>query len=162
MTDNALSLNADALTAAPIDIDVNGIMAMIPHRYPMLLLERIRILSVGERAIGFKNVSINEHFFTGHFPEKPVMPGVLIVEALAQTAGIVVVHSLGTKAQGKLVYFMGIDEAKFRKPVAPGDQIQLHVTKQHGRRNVFRFSGEAIVDGKVCAEAIFTAMIMDV
>jgi 3-hydroxyacyl-[acyl-carrier-protein] dehydratase len=90
------------------------------------------------------------------------MPGVLIVEALAQTAGIVVVHSLGTKAQGKLVYFMGIDEAKFRKPVAPGDQIQLHVTKQHGRRNVFRFSGEAIVDGKVCAEAIFTAMIMDV
>lgn len=149
------------MTAAIDTLDVLEIMKRIPHRYPMLLVDRLVEIVSGESAVGIKNVTINEGFFQGHFPERPVMPGVLIVEAMAQTAGTLVVHTLGAEAEGKLVYFMSIDEAKFRRPIGPGDQIRLVVKKEHARRNVWRFKGQAMVDGTLCAEAVFTAMIMD-
>lgn len=142
-------------------LDVLAIMQRIPHRYPMLLVDRLTEIVPNESAVGIKNVTINESFFQGHFPARPVMPGVLIVEAMAQTAGTLVVHSMGGEADGKLVYFMSIEEAKFRKPIGPGDQIKIHVKKEQARRNVWRFRGEAKVDGVLCAEASFTAMIMD-
>ncbi len=149
------------MTAAIDTLDVLEIMKRIPHRYPMLLIDRLTKIVPGESAVGIKNVTINEGFFEGHFPERPVMPGVLIVEAMAQTAGTLVVHTMGKEAEGKLVYFMSIEEAKFRRPIGPGDQIHLQVQKEQARRNVWRFSGKAIVDGALCAEAIFTAMIVD-
>lgn len=143
------------------EIDVNRIMEMIPHRYPILLVDRVLDLVPGESAIGLKNVTINEPHFQGHFPNYPVMPGVLIVEAMAQTAAIVVVQSLGKSAEGKVVYFMTIDDARFRVPVVPGDCMHIHVTKIQSRANVWKFRGEAKVDGKICAEATFSAMITD-
>jgi 3-hydroxyacyl-[acyl-carrier-protein] dehydratase len=142
-------------------IDIMRIMEMIPHRYPMLMIERVEQLHLGNSAVGIKNVSINEGFFAGHFPNKPVMPGVLIVEAMAQTAAVLVVATMGPQAEGKLVYFMTIDEARFRKPVMPGDRLELRVVRQQNRRNVWKFSGEAWVDGQKMAEAIFSAMIVD-
>ncbi|MCK6417417.1 MAG: 3-hydroxyacyl-ACP dehydratase FabZ [Alphaproteobacteria bacterium] len=142
-------------------LDIQRIMEMIPHRYPLLLVDRILEIKPGESAIGLKNVTMNEPQFQGHFPAFPVMPGVLIVEAMAQTAAIVVVHTLGKDAEGKIVYFMTIDDARFRRPVVPGDSMHIHVKKVHARANVWKFSGEAIVDGKVCAEATFSAMITD-
>lgn len=142
-------------------LDAKRIMEMIPHRYPMLLIDRMLDIVPSESAIGLKNVTINEDFFNGHFPGAPVMPGVLIVEAMAQTAAALVVHSIGKELEGKLVYFMAIDEAKFRRPVTPGDQLKIHVTKIQNRRNVWKFKGEARVDGEVSAEAVITAMIMD-
>lgn len=142
-------------------IDVNRIMQMIPHRYPLLLVDRILEFVPGERAVGLKNVTMNEPHFQGHFPGFPVMPGVLIVEAMAQTAACLVVQTLGKEAEGKLVYFMTIDEARFRKPVVPGDSLHIHVTKQQTRRNVWKFTGEAKVGETLCAEATFSAMIMD-
>ncbi len=141
------------------DIDVNRIKELIPHRYPMLLVDRLCDIEIGEKAVGKKAVTINEPFFQGHFPERPVMPGVLIVEAMAQTAAALVMLTLGEDAEGKLVYFMSIDNAKFRKPVEPGDMLELHVQKEQNRRNIWRFSAKAIVDGKVVAEATFKAMI---
>ena len=148
--------------AAPFEaIDIMRIMEMIPHRYPMLLVDRVTEIQPGESAVGLKNVSINESFFQGHFPQKPVMPGVLIVEALAQVAAVLVVDSLGDEVEGKLVYFMSIDSAKFRKPVVPGDQLVLHVTKDRARRNIWSFKGEARVDGGLVAEASFKAMLAD-
>lgn len=141
------------------DIDVNRIKELIPHRYPMLLVDRLCDIEIGEKAVGKKAVTINEPFFQGHFPERPVMPGVLIVEAMAQTAAALVMLTLGEGAEGKLVYFMSIDNAKFRKPVEPGDMLELHVQKEQNRRNIWRFSAKAIVDGKVVAEATFKAMI---
>lgn len=143
-----------------ISIDINGIMDRIPHRYPILLIDRVDDVVAGEGAIGIKNVSVNEPFFQGHFPEHPIMPGVLIVEAMAQTAAIVVIESQ-TDAAGKLVYFMSIDSAKFRKPVLPGHTVKLHVTKEQGRGKIWKFKGEARVDGSLMAEATFTAMIVD-
>lgn len=145
---------------APV-IDIRRIMEMIPHRYPMLLLDRIIDLVPNESAVGLKNVTINESFFNGHFPGAPVMPGVLIVEAMAQTAAALVVYSGGKELEGKLVYFMAIDDAKFRKPVMPGDTMHIHVTRQQNRRNVWRFQGAAKVNGDLCAEAVVTAMIVD-
>lgn len=142
-------------------LDVNRIMEMIPHRYPILLVDRVLELIPGESAISLKNVSMNEPHFQGHFPGHPVMPGVLIVEAMAQTAAIVCVESLGAEAEGKVVYFMTIDNARFRKPVVPGDALHLHVEKVQSRGPVWKFKGEAKVDGKVCAEATFSAMIAD-
>ena len=142
-------------------IDIKRIMEVLPHRYPMLLIDRMKDIVLNESAVGIKNVTINEPFFNGHFPGAPVMPGVLIVEAMAQTAGALVVHSAGKALENKLVYFLAIDEARFRKPVVPGDQLHIHVTKEQNRRNVWRFKGEAKVDGVVCAEAMVTAMIMD-
>ena len=144
-----------------ISIDVEGIMKMIPHRYPFLMIDRVVDLMPGRGAVGIKNVSINEPYFQGHFPGRPVMPGVLLIEAMAQTAAVVVVHALGAQSEGKLVYFMSIESARFRKPVFPGDTLHVHVTRQHHRGNVWKFSGEAKVDGVLVAEAIYTAMILD-
>ena len=143
-----------------ISVDIAGIMERIPHRYPILLIDRVEDIVAGEGAVGIKNVSVNEPFFQGHFPEHPIMPGVLIVEAMAQTAAIVVIESQNDAA-GKLVYFMSIDSAKFRKPVLPGHTVRLHVTKEQGRGKIWKFKGEARVDGTLMAEAVFTAMIVD-
>jgi len=142
-------------------IDVERIMQMIPHRYPFLMIDKIIEMVDGEYAIGVKNVSINEQHFIGHFPGKPVMPGVLIIEAMAQTSAVLVVHTLGKDAEGKLVYFMSIDEAKFRKPVGPGDTLHIRVDKQQSRRNVWKFACIATVDGVKVADAMVCAMIVD-
>jgi 3-hydroxyacyl-[acyl-carrier-protein] dehydratase len=144
-----------------IEIDINRVMQMIPHRYPMLMIDRVKDVVTNVSAVGIKNVSINENFFQGHFPQRPVMPGVLIIEAMAQTAAVLVVHTLGPDAEGKLVYFMSVDDARFRKPVMPGDQAHIHVSKLQHRRNVWKFRGEARVNGTLCAEATFAAMILD-
>ncbi len=142
-------------------LDINRIMKMIPHRYPILLVDRILEFVPGESAVGLKNVTMNEPHFQGHFPTFPVMPGVLIVEAMAQTSAILVVQTLGAEAEGKLVYFMSIDSAKFRKPVTPGDSLHIRVTKIQNRKAVWKFKGEAMVNGVLCAEAEFSAMIVD-
>ncbi|HMM14154.1 MAG: 3-hydroxyacyl-ACP dehydratase FabZ [Parvibaculum sp.] len=141
--------------------DIKRVMELLPHRYPMLMIDRIVEMRGSESAIGIKNVSVNEPFFQGHFPGHPVMPGVLIVEAMAQTAGALVLSSLGDKAAGKIVYFMTIDRARFRKPVLPGDVLKVHVTRIHNRGPVWKFNGEAKVDGLLAAEADFSAMIVD-
>lgn len=142
-------------------INIERIMQMIPHRYPFLMIDRVESVVANESAVGVKNVSINESFFQGHFPTRPVMPGVLLIEAMAQTAAVLVVETLGPEAEGKLVYFMTVDEARFRRPVVPGDTVKVHVTKLQNRRNVWKFRGEAKVDGNLCAEATFAAMILD-
>ncbi|MFH5923715.1 3-hydroxyacyl-ACP dehydratase FabZ [Roseomonas sp. SXEYE002] len=136
-------------------------MEAIPHRYPFLLVDRVVDLVRGVSAVGIKNVSINEGVFQGHFPRHPVFPGVMIIESMAQTAGVLVVETLGPAARGKLVYFMSVENAKFRKPVVPGDQMRVHVTKERQRGNVWKFSAEAKVDGTVVAEATYAAMILD-
>ena len=141
--------------------DIARIMQLLPHRYPFLLVDRIIDMDRDESAIGIKNVTINEPFFQGHFPAYPVMPGVLIIEALAQTAGALCVHHSGKTNIPQIVYFMGIDKAKFRKPVLPGDQLRLHVKKLRSRGTVWRFSCIAKVDGKIAAEADISAMIVD-
>ena len=143
------------------DIDINAIMRMIPHRYPFLLIDKVVDVVVNESAVGIKNVSIAEPHFRGHFPTRPVMPGVLIIESMAQTAAVLVVKSLGPDAEGKLVYFMSVDRARFRKPVVPGDVLRVHVEKERMRGNVWRFAGAAKVNGVLVAEAVFSAMIMD-
>ncbi len=143
------------------DIDVLKIMDRIPHRYPFLLVDKIEDIVAHEWAIGVKGVTASEPHFQGHFPQKPIMPGVLIIEAMAQTAGVMVVSSMGAEAEGKLVYFMSINEAKFRRPVVPGDLLKLHVHKKQQRGPVWKFEGTAKVDGQVVAEAIFSAMIRD-
>ena len=142
-------------------IDIGRIVEMIPHRYPFLLVDRVVDLRRNESATGIKNVSINEQFFQGHFPGMPVMPGVLIIESMAQTAAVLVVQTLGKEFEGKKVYFMSIDRARFRKPVVPGDRMEVHVRKEQNRGPVWKFSGESKVDGKLVAEATFAAMIID-
>jgi len=142
-------------------VDIRGIMTAIPHRYPFLLIDRMVDVISGESATGIKNVSVNEPFFAGHFPNHPVMPGVLIIECMAQTSAALVVTTLGPEAQGKVVYFMSIDGAKFRRPVIPGDQMRVEVTKKQRRGPVWKFQGIAKVDGAVVAEAVYSAMIMD-
>jgi 3-hydroxyacyl-[acyl-carrier-protein] dehydratase len=148
----------------PIDvavIDAKRLLTMLPHRYPFLLVDRLVDVRHDHSAVGIKNVSVNENFFQGHFPGHPVMPGVLIVESMAQTAAALVFVTLSTGQSMPLVYFMSIDNAKFRRPVVPGDQLRIHVLKDRKRGNVWRFNGVAKVDGTVVAEAIFTAMIID-
>lgn len=141
---------------------VTEIMEMLPHRYPFLLVDRLEIEVAGEKGIGLKNVTMNEEFFQGHFPNNPVMPGVLQIEAMAQTAGAIVVEAIGDYKNKKIgVYFMSIDGVKFRKPVKPGDQLKIHVEKIKARRNVFVFKGECKVDGATVSEAEFTAMIVE-
>lgn len=144
------------------EVDIGRIMEMIPHRYPFLMIDRVVDMVPAVRATGLKNVTINENYFAGHFPKEPVMPGVLIIEAMAQTAAVLVVHTLGPEAEGKLVYFMSVDGARFRRPVKPGDQMRVAVTKQRSRGNVWKFEGRATVDDVLVAEATYAAMIMDV
>ena len=143
------------------EIDLHGIQRMIPHRYPMLMIDKVVDVVPNVRATGIKNVTINEWYFQGHFPAEPVMPGVLIIEAMAQTAAVLVVATLGPENEGRLTYFMSVESARFRKPVIPGDTIQVHVEKQRNRGPVWRFSGSARVDGAGVAEAVYTAMIRD-
>lgn len=141
--------------------DIARVMKLLPHRYPFLLIDRLQDMDGDESCVGIKNVTINEPFFQGHFPEFPVMPGVLIIEGLAQTAGALCVASLGENYNPQVVYFMGIDKAKFRRPVVPGDQLHYHVRKLRSRGRVWRFYGEARVNGHVVAEAEVSAMIAD-
>jgi 3-hydroxyacyl-[acyl-carrier-protein] dehydratase len=142
-------------------VDVQKLMQLLPHRYPFLLVDRIIDMDRDESCVGIKNVTINEPFFQGHFPQYPVMPGVLIIEAMAQTAGALCVHHAGKTNIPQIVYFMAIDNAKFRKPVLPGDQLCLHVKKVRSRGPVWRFTCEAKVSGAIVAEADISAMIVD-
>ncbi|WP_307089544.1 3-hydroxyacyl-ACP dehydratase FabZ [Sphingomonas faeni] len=142
-------------------LDIGRVMAALPHRYPLLLVDRVEDLILDTSITAIKAVSMNEQFFQGHFPGRPIMPGVLIVEAMAQAAGILAVESLGLAGSGKLVYFMAIDGAKFRKPVEPGVLLKLEVTFVQKRSSVCKFAGRAMVDGQLVAEANFTAMIAD-
>jgi 3-hydroxyacyl-[acyl-carrier-protein] dehydratase len=142
-------------------LDQHGIRSLLPHRYPMLLIDRVLDYEAGKFIKGVKNVTTNEPFFQGHFPARPIMPGVLIVEALAQAAGVLAVEALGLAGSGKLVYFMAIEGAKFRAPVEPGVLLKLEVEFVQKRASVCKFAGRASVDGKLAAEASFTAMIAD-
>ncbi|WP_417448961.1 3-hydroxyacyl-ACP dehydratase FabZ [Kordiimonas sp.] len=139
--------------------DIEKIMELIPHRYPFLLVDKVVDIVPGETCTGIKNVTINEPFFPGHFPQKPVMPGVLILEAMAQTAGALAIDFLGDDAKGKVVYFMAIDGAKFRRPVVPGDRLEMKLAKIRGRGAVWKFDGKAYVDGELVTEATLTAML---
>jgi 3-hydroxyacyl-[acyl-carrier-protein] dehydratase len=145
------------MSATLASADLKAVMAMLPHRYPMLFVDRVEDIEAGVSARGIKAVTINEPFFAG----RPIMPGVLIVEALAQTAGVLAMHTLGPEGQGKLVYFMAIENAKFRAPVEPGCLLELHVRFTQNRGRVSKFEGKAMVAGKLAAEASFTAMIAD-
>jgi 3-hydroxyacyl-[acyl-carrier-protein] dehydratase len=159
-TATAMNLENQAMATGAV-IDIGRIMEMIPHRYPFLMIDRVVDVVPDRSAIGIKNVSINEYFFQGHFPGHAVMPGVLLIEAMAQTAAVLVVHTLGPDAEGKLVYFMSIENAKFRRPVVPGDQLRVHVTKERNRGPVWKLRGEVKVDGTTVADATFAAMIRD-
>jgi len=154
-------VNDEAKSAAIGPLDIRRVMAALPHRYPMLLVDRVETIVPDQSISAIKAVSMNEGFFQGHFPGRPIMPGVLIVEALAQAAGILAVESLGLANSGKLVYFMAIEGAKFRTPVEPGCLLQLDVEFVQKRSSVCKFAGKASVDGKLAAEANFTAMIAD-
>jgi 3-hydroxyacyl-[acyl-carrier-protein] dehydratase len=143
------------------EADIKRIMQLLPHRYPFLLLDHIIEMNGEESAIGIKNVTFNEPFFQGHFPGSPIMPGVLLIEAMAQTAGALVISHLGQAKEGQLVYFMSIDKARFRRPVLPGHQVRFPVKLIQKRPPVWRFAAEAIVDGKQAAEAEIGAMLMD-
>jgi 3-hydroxyacyl-[acyl-carrier-protein] dehydratase len=143
------------------NLDIVRIMEMIPHRYPMLMIDRIVQMVADSTATGVKNVTANEAYFQGHFPERPIMPGVMIIESMAQTAAVLVVHTLGADAEGKLVYFMSIDNARFRRPVVPGDAMLVEVTRVRRRGPVWKFASVARVDDDVVAEATFAAMILD-
>ncbi len=142
-------------------IGIERIMELIPHRYPFLMIDRMVDVVPAESATGIKNVTVNEPCFQGHFPGHPIMPGVLIIESMAQTSAALVVHTLGQAAEGRVVYFMSVDSARFRKPVTPGDVMRINVKKQARRGNVWKFQGEAVVEGAVVAEATYTAMIME-
>ena len=153
-------MNEEAQSAVG-PLDVRRVMAALPHRYPMLLVDRVEVIRVDQSIRAIKAVSMNEGFFQGHFPGRPIMPGVLIVEALAQAAGILAVESLGLAGSGTLVYFMAIEGAKFRSPVEPGCLLTLDVEFTQKRSSVCKFVGKASVEGKLAAEAQFTAMIAD-
>jgi 3-hydroxyacyl-[acyl-carrier-protein] dehydratase len=154
-----------AADAAPqgYSVDTVGIMRKLPHRYPFLMIDRVVEIVRGRSAIGIKNVSINEFYFQGHFPHVPLMPGVLVIEAMAQTAAVLVLETIGgAEIDGaKGVYFMSIEGAKFRRPVGPGDQLRIHVEVERNRGTVWKFTGVARVEGTVVAEATYTAMVTD-
>jgi 3-hydroxyacyl-[acyl-carrier-protein] dehydratase len=157
--DRLSDMAAEKTVLGPLDI--RRVMAAIPHRYPMLLVDRVLELVIDERISAIKAVTINEPFFNGHFPGRPIMPGVLIVEALAQAAGVLAVESLGLAGSGKLVYFMSIDDVKFRTPVEPGVLLRLDVAFVQKRASVCKFEGKAYLGDKLAAQANFTAMIAD-
>ena len=159
MNDRPASAASSGTPGGPLDI--RRVMAALPHRYPMLLVDRVESLEIDKGIVAIKAVTINEPFFQGHFPARPIMPGVLIVEAMAQAAGVLAVESLGLANSGKLVYFMAIDGAKFRTPVEPGVLLRLEVDFVQKRTSVCKFAGRATIDGKLAAEASFTAMIAD-
>jgi beta-hydroxyacyl-ACP dehydratase FabZ len=143
-------------------IGIQEIMNTLPHRYPFLLVDKIVEMEMGKRVVGIKNVTINEPFFQGHFPGQPIMPGVLILEAMAQVAGIMALKSVpADQIKNKLLYFMTIDKARFRKPVIPGDQVRFELEVLRARSTVMNFGGKAVVDGAVVAEAEMMAMIVD-
>jgi 3-hydroxyacyl-[acyl-carrier-protein] dehydratase len=148
-----------AVTKGPLDI--RAVLEALPHRYPMLLVDRVEEIIIDQSIRATKAVSFNEPFFQGHFPGRPIMPGVLIVEALAQAAGVLAIESLGLVGTGKLVYFMAIESAKFRTPVEPGCLLSLEVHFVQKRSSVCKFAGKAMLGDKVAAEASFTAMIAD-
>ena len=150
---------ADGAAIGPLDI--KRVMAALPHRYPMLLVDRVESIEPDKGIVAIKAVTMNEGFFQGHFPGRPIMPGVLIVEALAQAAGVLAVESLGLANSGKLVYFMAIEGAKFRQPVEPGVLLRLEVEFLQKRSRVCKFAGRALLDGEVATECEFTAMIAD-
>jgi len=141
--------------------DIRDILRLLPHRYPFIMVDRLTDMRGDEHAVGIKNVTINEPQFMGHFPENPVMPGVLVIEGMAQTAGTLVLSNLGTAARGRKVYFLTIDKAKFRKPAIPGDTIEYHVDKMANRRNMWWYRAKALVNGVVVAEAEVGAMIAE-
>ena len=142
------------------ELKIGEILKLLPHRYPFLLVDKLKNVVPGESGIGIKNVTMNENYFQGHFPENPVMPGVLQIEAMAQTAGIIVLTAFPEdERSGNSVYFMTVDEVKFRKPILPGDVIEFYVKKEQAVRNVFKFRGEAKVDGKLVSQATFSAMV---
>lgn len=143
-------------------LDINEIMQVLPHRYPFLLIDRIEDIKPGESAVGIKAVTYNEHYFQGHFPQKPVLPGVLIIEAMAQAAAAYTSYTENLDVEGKIVLFMGVDKARFRKPVTPGDLMRIVVKTAQRRPPVWRFEGEAYVDGKLVADAVFAAMLAQV
>ncbi|MGG7644547.1 3-hydroxyacyl-ACP dehydratase FabZ [Rhodovulum sp. YNF3179] len=149
----------DASEAPLPEADISLIQRIIPHRYPFLLIDRVRDIRAGEGAVGIKNVTFNEPHFQGHFPQKPVMPGVTIVEAMAQTAGVLVGWTLDLVDKNPLVYFMTLDKTRFRRQVGPGDVLELHVTVQRGRGKIWKFEGVAMVGDEKAAEAEFSAMI---
>ena len=142
-------------------LDIEQLKQLIPHRYPFLMIDRIVELVPDVRAVGIKNVSINEPYFQGHFPTQPIMPGVLISEATAQTSAVLAVHTMGEDAEGRIVYFMSIDSARFRKPIIPGDTVHIHIEKLQSRGRVWKFSTQAMVEGTLMAEATFAAMIAE-
>lgn len=150
-----------AMSEADTAFDIPRILKALPHRYPMLLVDRVAELKKGEEITAIKAVTFNEGFFQGHFPGRPIMPGVLQIEALAQAAGILAVETLDLAGSGKLVYFMAIEDAKFRKPVEPGCLLKLEAEFIQRRATVCKFAGRALVDGVLAAEARFTAMIAD-
>ena len=154
-------MSTDNAGTPPRAMDIKAIMAALPHRYPMLLVDRVVDLVPDETIHAVKAVSFNESFFQGHFPGRPIMPGVLIIEALAQAAGVLAVESLGLSGSGKLVYFMGIEDAKFRNPVEPGCLLDLHVGFVQKRARVCKFWGKAMLGDKIACEVNFTAMIAD-
>ena len=142
------------------DLTINDILKLLPHRYPFLLVDKVKDCVPGVSGTGIKNITMNEPFFQGHFPENPVMPGVLQIEAMAQTAGLIVLMNFPEEERsGNSVFFMTVDDVKFRKPVLPGDTLELYVTKEQAIRNVFKFRGIAKVDGKVVSQATFSAMV---
>ncbi len=137
------------------------IQEVLPHRYPFLLVDRILEMETGKRVVGIKNVTINEPFFSGHFPGHPIMPGVLMVEAMAQVGGFLLMRSLGVQGERKVLYFTGIDRARFRRPVVPGDQLRFEVDVLQMRRQVCRMKGTALVEGQVVAETEMSAIVVD-
>ncbi len=152
---------AEAAVALADTADILRILDMIPHRYPLLMVDRVIDMVPDTSATGIKNVTINEPHFAGHFPGQPVMPGVMIIESMAQTAAVLVVHTLGDRSEGKFVYFMTIDRARFRRPVVPGDTMHVKVRKIRNRGNVWKFHADVLVEEHLAAEADFAAMIVD-
>ena len=153
-------MNKDISKSTVKLVNIEKIVNMIPHRYPMLLIDKVEDLILGESATGIKNVTANENFFTGHFPSKMVMPGVLMIESMAQTCAVLVIETLGKTAEGSLVYFMSVDGAKFRKPVIPGDQLKFSVKKIKNRAKVWKFQCKGYVENELVSEAVISAMIM--